>query len=153
MARIDRASRIIRASPHAIYRAYLDADAIAAWRPPEGMTAEIYAFDPRQGGVYRIAFIYAGEGQGKSSEKADVFEGCFIELIADRKIVERVVFKSDDPQFAGAMTITTTLTPAPGGTAVVVAAQDVPAGITPEDHQAGMDSSLANLAVFVEPGA
>ena len=67
--------------------------------------------------------------------------------------MERVVFESDDPQFAGAMTITTTLTPAPGGTAVVVAAQDVPAGITPEDHQAGMDSSLANLAAFVEPGA
>lgn len=152
MARIDKASRIIRASPHAIYRAYLDAASIAAWRPPEGMTAEIYAFDPREGGIYRMAFVYAGEGQGKSSEKADVFEGRFVELIADRKIVEQIVFESDDPRFSGAMTITTTLTRVPGGTEVVVAAQDVPAGITPEDHQAGMDSSLANLAAFVERG-
>ena len=150
MVRIDRASRTIRASPHAIYRAYLDAASIAAWRPPEGMAAEIYAFEPREGGVYRMAFVYLAEGQGKSSEKADVFEGRFIELVPDRRIVERVVFESDDPRFAGAMTITTTLTPDPGGTQVEVAATDVPPGISPEDHRVGMDSSLANLAAFVE---
>lgn len=150
MARIDKAARTIRASPRAIYRAYLDAASIAAWRPPAGMTAEIYAFEPREGGVYRMAFVYLGESRGKSSEKADVFEGRFVELVADRKIVERVVFEGDDPRFAGAMTITTTLTPADGGTQVTVAATDVPPGIRPEDHQAGMDSSLANLAAFVE---
>jgi len=151
MARVDRASRLIKAPPPAIYRAYLDPDAIAAWRPPEGMTAEIYAFEPREGGLYRMAFVYLGDGLGKTSEKADVFEGRFVELIPGRRIVERVAFESDDAAFAGAMTITTTLTPTGGGTRVDVAIADVPPGISPEDHQAGMDSSLANLAAFVEP--
>jgi uncharacterized protein YndB with AHSA1/START domain len=150
MARIDRASRVIRASPAVIYRAHLDPDAIAAWRPPEGMKAEIHAFEPREGGVYRMAFVYLGEGQGKTSEKADVFEGRFVELVPDRKIVEQAMFESEDPAFAGTMTITTTLTPTPDGTEVAVAATDVPPGIRPEDHQVGMDSSLANLAAFVE---
>jgi uncharacterized protein YndB with AHSA1/START domain len=150
MARVDRASRQIKATPQAIYRAHLDPDAVAAWRPPEGMKAEIEAFEPREGGVYRMAFVYLGEGQGKSSEKADVFEGRFAELVQDRKIVEQVVFESEDPAFAGTMTITTTLTPTSNGTEVAVAASDVPTGISPEDHHEGMSSSLANLAAFVE---
>jgi len=150
MARVDRASRLIHAPADAIYRAHLDPDALAAWRPPKGMTAEIYAFEPREGGVYRMVFIYLGEGQGKSSDKADVFEGRFVELIPDRRIVERVVFESADPRFAGAMTIATTLTPVADGTEVAVTAEDVPPGISPEGHQVGMDSSLSNLAAFVE---
>jgi uncharacterized protein YndB with AHSA1/START domain len=150
MPRVDSASRLIRATPQAIYRAHLDPAAIAAWRPPKGMAAEIYAFEGREGGAYRMAFVHLGEGQGKSSEKADIFEGRFAELFADRKIVEQVVFESEDPAFAGTMTITTTLTPVDGGTEVTVAATDVPPGISPEDHRLGMDSSLANLAAFVE---
>lgn len=148
--RIDRASRVIRAPAHAIYQAFLTPEAIAAWRPPQGMTAEIHAFEPREGGLYRMAFVYQGEGQGKTSDKADVFEGRFVELVPDRRIVERVTFESADPRFAGAMTLTTTLTPVIDGTEVAVAAEDVPPGISPEDHRTGMDSSLANLAAFVE---
>ncbi len=150
MTRIDRASKVIRAPARAIYQAFLTPEAVAAWRPPEGMTAEIHAFEPREGGVYRMAFVYLGEGQGKTTAKADVFEGRFVELVPDRRIVERVMFESTDPRFAGAMTITTTLMPVMDGTEVSVAAEDVPPGISPEDHQAGMDSSLANLAAFVE---
>lgn len=152
MARIDRASRIIKASPHAIYQAFLTPEAIAAWRPPKGMRAHIETFDPREGGLYRMAFVYLGEGQGKTSEKADVFEGRFVELTRDRRIVERIEFQSDDPRFAGAMTITTTLAPAPGGTEVAVAAANVPPGISVQDHQAGMASSLENLAAFIARG-
>lgn len=150
MARVDRASRTIRAMPQAIYRANLDPAAIAAWRPPRGMKAEIHAFDPREGGVYRMAFIYLGEGHGKTNAKADVFEGRFVALTPDRRIVERVTFESDDPAYGGWMTITTSLTPVEGGTRVEVAISDVPPGISAEDHQAGMDSSLANLAAFLE---
>jgi len=150
MGRVDSASRMIRATPQAIYRAHLDPVAVAAWRPPTGMRAEIYAFDPREGGGYRMAFVYLGEGQGKSTDKADVFEGRFVELVPDRKLVEQAVFESRDPRFSGVMTITTVLTPAGDMTEVAVAATDVPSGIDPGDHQLGIASSLANLAAFVE---
>jgi uncharacterized protein YndB with AHSA1/START domain len=150
MARIDRASRTIKATPHAIYGAHIDATSVAAWRPPEGMEAEVHAFDAREGGGYRMAFVHLGEGQGKTTEKADVFEGRFVELVPDRRIVEQVVFESEDPRFAGVMTITTVLTPVADGTEVAIAAENVPSGISAEDHQLGMDSSLANLAAFVE---
>ena len=122
-----------------------------AWRPPAGMRAEVYAFDAREGGGYRMAFVYEDASvRGKTGENADVFEGRFVELVPKVRIVERVVFRSDDPAFAGAMTVTTTLTPVPGGTEVGIVCENVPAGIRAEDHQVGMASTLANLAAFVE---
>jgi len=150
VARIDRASRVVRASPAAIYRAHTDPAALAAWRAPTGMRGEVYSFDAREGGGYRMALIYVAAGQGKTTDDADVFEGRFLELVPDRKIVEQVVFETDEADFAGPMTLTTTLTPVADGTRVEVAITNVPPGITPEDHQAGMTSSLANLAAFVE---
>ena len=146
-------SRVIKASPHKIYRAFLEPAAVAAWRPPKGMSAKVFAFEPRAGGGYRMAFIYQDGGKaraGKSSEDADVFEGRFAELVPDARIVEVVRFQSDDPAFAGEMTLTTTLHPVPQGTEVTVLAENVPRGITAEDHAAGIASSLANLARYVE---
>ena len=146
-------SRRIKAAPHVIYRAYLDPSAVAAWRPPEGMTAKVFAFEPRAGGGYRMAFVYADGGEanaGKSTADADVFEGRFVELVPDARIVEAVRFQSDDPAFAGEMTITTTLRPILEGTAVDVVITNVPDGISRADHEAGIASSLENLAKFVE---
>jgi uncharacterized protein YndB with AHSA1/START domain len=130
MARIDRASRMIEAPPAAIYRAHLDPAALAAWRAPQGMRGEVYSFDPREGGGYRMALVYVAGGQGKTNDKADVFEGRFVELIPDRRIVEQVRFETDDAAFAGAMTITTTFTAVDGGAQVDVAISHVPAGIS-----------------------
>jgi uncharacterized protein YndB with AHSA1/START domain len=151
--RTDSGSRIIRASPQTIYRAYLDPAAVAAWRPPKGMKAHVYAFDPREGGTYRISLVYADadhDVRGKTSEHADVFEGRFLKLVPNKLIVERVEFESDDPSFAGAMTITTTLTPVTDGTEVSILCEDVPLGIRPSDHQKGLTSTLENLAEFTE---
>ncbi|MDQ8699606.1 SRPBCC family protein [Hyphomicrobium sp. LHD-15] len=151
--RTDTASRMIAASAHTLYRAYLDRDAIAAWRPPQGMRAEIHAFDPHEGGGYRMSFIYmqaSDEAPGKTTAHADTFEGRFVELIPDQRIVEHIEFITDNPAFAGPMTIITTLKPVPGGTEVTVACENVPAGISESDHQAGLASSLANLASFTE---
>lgn len=150
MARIDRASRTIAATPRALYRAHLEPAALAAWRAPAGMRGEIYSFDPREGGGYRMALIYEDAGQGKTTDRTDAFEAAFVELVPDRRIVERVTFESDDPAFAGAMTIATSFTPVAAGTRIDVEISNVPSGITPEDHRAGMDSSLANLAAFLE---
>lgn len=146
-------SRVIKAPPHAIYRAFLEPAAVAAWRPPKGMSAKVFAFEPRAGGGYRMAFVYDDGGsasRGKTSQDADVFEGRFAELVPDARIVEVVRFQSDDPAFAGEMTLTTTLHAIPQGTEVTVLAENVPRGITAEDHAAGIASSLANLARYVE---
>jgi uncharacterized protein YndB with AHSA1/START domain len=146
-------SRVIKATAHRIYGAFLDPSAVAVWRPPQGMTARVYAFDPHAGGGYRMAFVYDDGGdanRGKTSEDADVFEARFAELVPDARIVEVVRFKSDDAAFAGEMKLTTTLGPASGGTRVTVLAENVPPGIRPADHEAGIASSLENLARYVE---
>ncbi|MFZ5792942.1 MAG: SRPBCC domain-containing protein, partial [Pseudomonadota bacterium] len=80
----------------------------------------------------------------------DRFAGRFVELLPYERIVEDVVFASDDPAFAGTMRVTTTLTPVADGTRVTIACANVPAGIGPDDHQAGMASTLRNLAGFIE---
>jgi len=151
LRRTDTGSRLIKASAETIYRALVDPEAVASWRPPQGMRAEILAFEPREGGTFRMAFIYEDAGShGKTSDNADVFEGRFVELVPDRRVVEVVEFESDDPAFAGAMRIVTTLEPVAGDTRVTVSCEDVPPGISEDDHRQGIASSLANLAAFTE---
>lgn len=90
-----------------------------------------------------MAFIYDdGKSRGKSTENADIFEGRFVTLEPDSKIVEAVSFESDDPAFAGTMTITTTLVPVSDGTKVTFTAENVPSGISEQDHRGGMLSTL-----------
>lgn len=148
--RTDTASRVIRATPEAIYRTFLDPASVAAWRPPEGMTAEIFSFEGREGGGYRMAFRYRAGGRGKTTEDADVFEGQFAELVPGERIVEVVTFESDDAAFAGEMRVITTLEPVADGTKVTFACENVPPGIGAQEHRAGIESTLANLAGFVE---
>ncbi|CAN5238057.1 SRPBCC family protein [soil metagenome] len=151
-SRIHIASRVILSSPRAIFRAFLDAESVASWRPPKGMTAQIFSFDPRVGGGYRMAFHYppTEQGRGKSTDDADICEGRFLEILPDTKIVEAVVFEANDPSFSGTMTITTSLTPVADGTKVSIRAENVPSGISEADHRAGMESTLKNLANFLE---
>lgn len=151
-SRTHTASRTIIASQRAIFRAFLDPEAVASWRPPKGMSAKVFAFDPRPDGVYKMAFIYSetDHGRGKSTADADIFEGRFVELVPDELIVEEVQFESDNPAFAGTMTITTALLPVTGGTKVSIRAENVPLGISADDHRIGMESTLKNLANFIE---
>ena len=151
--RTDSASRVIRASPRTIYQACLDPEALASWLPPEGMKGHIDVFDPREGGTFRMALAYEGSGHsmfGKTSEHSDVIRGQFLELVPDEQIVQQVGFEADDPAFAGAMTMTWTLAAVPGGTKVTILCENVPVGIRPEDHAAGLRSTLENLAAFTE---
>jgi uncharacterized protein YndB with AHSA1/START domain len=151
--RIDSASRVILATPRTLFRAFLDPEILASWRAPEGMTARIERFDPRSGGGYRIILSYpAGdtEAHGKTSPGEDVADVRFIELAPDDRIIEEVRFVSVDPGYATPMTITTSFEPVVDGTKVTVVARDVPPGISPEDHKAGIASSLRNLARLTE---
>ena len=136
-----------------VYRACLDPEALAAWRAPDNMTGRMHAFDPRPGGRYRMSLTYqdpAGS-PGKSSHDTDTFEGRFVELVANEKIVEVVRFDAQDPGFAGEMTIVTTLADAGSGTAVTMAFENIPPGIRPEDNEEGTRQSLRKLAALVEP--
>ena len=147
------ASKVIKVWPGTIYQAFLEPEAVAAWRPPAGMTAHVYAFDPREGSTFRMAFGYADTDHsvpGKTSEHADVSHGRFLELVPDKRIVELVEFESDDPAFSGATTIITTFAAVPGGTKVTIRCENVPSGIRQSDHQTGMTSTLNNLAAFTE---
>jgi uncharacterized protein YndB with AHSA1/START domain len=150
--RTDTATRRIGASPEAIYAALTDPDARLRWLPPTGMTAEIERFDLRPGGGYRmvLTLIDPADGTGKSSADSDVVEATFVELVEGRRVVEAVEFDSDDPAFAGTMTMAWQLTPAADGTDVSIVASGVPTGISPADHATGMQSSLDNLAAHVE---
>jgi uncharacterized protein YndB with AHSA1/START domain len=146
-------SRIIKAPRRAVYRACLDAAAIAAWRRPPNMRARIEAFDAREGGCYRISLTYtdaAAAPRGKSAGDTDSFDGRFVALVPDEKIVEAITFDSADPQLAGAMLMTTRLADAAAGTEVTILCENIPAAIRPEDNALGTRLALANLAALLE---
>ncbi len=151
--RTDRASRLIKAPPAAIYRAFIDPQALVAWLPPSGMTGHIEHFEPKPGGRYRMTLTYDAPDHstlGKSSEDADTVEGEFVRLVADSEVVQRFAFESDDPAFAGVMTMTWKLEPTPDGVEVSIVCENVPEGISAEDHATGLASSLENLAAYCE---
>jgi uncharacterized protein YndB with AHSA1/START domain len=151
--RVDSASRLIKAPSRRIYQAFMDPTALVSWLPPKGMNARFEAHDPRQGGTYRMVLAYEDpdhSAPGKTSEHTDVVRGRFLELIPDESIVQSVEFESEDPTFAGEMKMTWTLTAVPGGTEVSIRCENVPEGIRPEDHEAGLRSTLENLAAFAE---
>lgn len=146
-------SKVIKAPRPAVYRACLDPDALAKWRVPDNMTAQVHVFDAREGGRFRMSLTYqdlADSPGGKSSEYTDTFEGRFIELILDTKIVEVVAFESPDPNFAGEMKITTSLRDTAEGTEITLLFQDVPAGIRLDDNETGTRQSLQKLAALLE---
>lgn len=150
--RIDTAARVIQAPPSAIYRAFMDPESLVSWLPPEGMSARIDEFDAREGGTYQLTLTYEADPSyvGKTSDNTDVSRGRFLKLVPDTKIVTAGVFDSEDPAFAGEMTQTWYLEEVPEGTKVTIVSENVPPGIGKEDHDAGMNSSLGNLADFLE---
>jgi uncharacterized protein YndB with AHSA1/START domain len=152
MTRTDTASRVISAPIERVYTALVDPDALTAWLPPDGMSGRFERFDARPGGSYRMILTYtnASAAPGKATADSDVVEARFIDIVPGVRVVQAVDFVSDDPAYAGTMTMTWQVTTADAGTRVEIRADDVPAGISAEDHAAGLASSLANLAAYVE---
>jgi uncharacterized protein YndB with AHSA1/START domain len=126
---------------------------LVSWLAPEGMKAEIHAFEPREGGTYRMSLTYNWPDHltpGKTSKHTDAVQGRFLELVPAKRIVQEVEFESEDPTFAGTMTMNWSLAAVPGGTEVTVRCENVPVGIRQDDHATGLASTLTNLAAFVE---
>ena len=147
--RRDVASRLIKALPLTIYDAFVAPEALVQWLPPQGAAMEIQAFEPRAGGRFRMTLTFTA-APGKSTANTDVVVGRFVELVPQQCIVQEFEFDSSDPAFAGTMTMRWVLAAAASGTNVTVTAENVPPGISQADHEIGLNSSLANLAAYVE---
>jgi len=148
-----RVSRTIKAPRKAVYQAFLDRDAVASWLPPETMTGQVHAFDPREGGKFGMSLTYQDPKHspgGKTTEDTDTFQGRFVELVPYEKIVWGVEFESQDPGFAGEMRITWSLADADEGTEVTVLCENLPKDLRPEDNEMGSQSSLQKLAALLE---
>lgn len=153
MPRLDRAVADVPASPHEVYAAFVDPDALAAWLPPDGMEGELADARLREGGGFTMALTYAAPsgGRGKTTEDTDVTHVVIDELVEGERVVWGVEFESDDPDNAGRMTMTWTFTAQDGGTRVAIDATDVPPGIDADAHQQGLEASLAQLVAHCTP--
>lgn len=152
-------TRRVNAPREAVYRALLDAHAVAKWMAPDGMTSHVHAFDPREGGAFRISLTYAAPtGTGKTTAHTDTYHGTFTRLVPNEQVVEVVEFETTDPSMQGEMTITFTLSDAADGpgtgaaTELVAVHENVPSGVSPADNELGWRMSLAKLAALVEAG-
>jgi uncharacterized protein YndB with AHSA1/START domain len=152
MPRTDRSARVVDAPVGRVFKALVDRTALETWLPPRGMTARFERFDPTPGGSYRLVLTYADPtgGRGKTSADSDVVEARYVDIVPDDRVVQAVDFYSDDPAFAGTMTMTWSVQAVDGGTRVEITADDVPDRISADDHAAGLTSSLENLASYVE---
>lgn len=152
VARTDTSFRLVAAPPDRVFDAFIDPDALTAWLPPGGMHGSFERFDVRPGGSYRMILTYddASTAPGKATADSDVVEARFVDIVPGVRVVQAVDFVSDDPSYAGTMTMTWEVTAVDEGTRVDIRAEDVPDGISAEDHAAGLASSLAKLAAYVE---
>jgi uncharacterized protein YndB with AHSA1/START domain len=152
MPRTDTGSRVIAAPPERVWAALVDPAALLAWLPPGEMTGRFERFDARPGGGYRIVLTYpdASGAPGKASADSDIVEARFVDIVPGERIVQAVDFVSDDPANAGTMTMTWQVTAVDARTRVDIIADDVPDGISADDHAAGLTSSLAKLAAYLE---
>ena len=138
-----RLHRVLRAPPERVYRALLDADAMAKWLPPNGCTGKVHHVDAKVGGTYRMSFTNFTNGRSHS------FGGDYLELVPNERIVHTDKF--DDPNLSGTMKTTLSLRQVFCGTELNVAQEGVPAMIPPEACYLGWQESLAQLALLVEP--
>jgi uncharacterized protein YndB with AHSA1/START domain len=145
----------VSASRPAVYRALLDAGAIAKWRVPAGMSSQVHEFDAREGGTFRVSLTYdAPVGTGKSAPHTDTYHGHFVKLVPNEQVVEVFEFETADPALRGTMTMTmtmtTTLTDAGGGTDVLIVHEGIPDVVPAADNETGTRMALASLAQLVE---
>ncbi|MFZ2625092.1 MAG: SRPBCC domain-containing protein [Propionibacterium sp.] len=153
MGRTDRARLLIHRDRAEVFAALVDQQALLRWLPPRGMQGRFLGFDMREGGSYRLELRYldASGAPGKSSADSDVSEVHILRIVPGERIVQEVRFESTDPSLEATMQMEWSLHSSDAGTDVEIVARDVPDGIRASEHAAGITSSLANLAGYLEP--
>jgi uncharacterized protein YndB with AHSA1/START domain len=137
-----RLHRVLRATPERIYRAFLDADAMAKWLPPHGFTGKVHHIDAKVGGTYKMSFT------NFTTKSSQSFGGEYLELIPNERI--RHTDKFDDPNLPGEMQTTVSLQKVSCGTEVNIVQEGIPEAIPPEACYLGWQQSLTLLAQLVE---
>ncbi|CAN5192440.1 SRPBCC family protein [soil metagenome] len=134
--------RVLRATPERVYRAFLDADALAKWLPPNGFTGKVHHLDARVGGTYRMSFT------NFTTQSSHSFGGSYLELVPNERIVHTDKF--DDPNLPGEMKVTINLKKVSCGTELNIVQECIPDVIPPEACCLGWQESLTLLAKLVE---
>lgn len=137
-----RFHRVLRAKPERVYRAFLDADAMAKWLPPHGFTGKVHHLDARVGGTYKMSFTNFSTGHAHS------FGGTYVELVPNQRI--RYTDRFDDPNRPGEMVTTIVIKPVSVGVEVNISQEGIPAAIPAEMCYLGWQESLMLLAQLVE---
>jgi uncharacterized protein YndB with AHSA1/START domain len=138
-----RLHRVLRATPEKVYKAFLDADAMAKWLPPYGFTCKVHSMDARVGGTYKMSFTNFTTGNGHS------FGGEYKELVPSEKV--RYTDSFDDPNLPGEMETAVSLKQVSCGTEIHVVQEGLPEAIPVEMCYLGWQESLEQLAKLVEP--
>ena len=134
--------RVLRATPDRVYRAFLDADAMAKWLPPNGFTGKVHHSDPRVGGTYKMSFTNFTSGKSHS------FGGEYLELVPNERL--RYVDRFDDPNLKGEMQVTVSIRKVLVGSEVNIVQAGIPDVIPAEACYLGWQESLTLLAKLVE---
>jgi uncharacterized protein YndB with AHSA1/START domain len=135
--------RVIAAKPDKVYRAFLDADALAKWIPPNGFTGKVHHIDAKVGGKFKMSFTNFTTGKSMS------FGGEYLELVPGERL--RYTDNFDDPNLLGEIQVTVDLKKVSVGTELTIVQEGLPAVIPLEACYLGWQESLANLARLVEP--
>jgi len=142
-SRSVRLHRVLRAKPEKVYRAFLEADALAKWLPPYGFTCTVHHLEAAVGGTFKMSFRNFSTGNSHS------FGGDYLELIANQRI--RYTDKFDDPNLPGVMEVIVSLEPVMCGTELSIVQSGIPDVIPLEMCYLGWQESLAQFATLVEP--
>ena len=138
-----RLHRVLATRPEKVYRAFLEADALAKWLPPNGFACTVHHLEPKVGGKFKMSFRNFTTGIGHS------FGGEYVELVPNERL--RYTDKFDDPNLAGEIVVTVTLKKVSVGTEVHIVQEGLPDVIPVEACYLGWQESLRNLARLVEP--
>jgi uncharacterized protein YndB with AHSA1/START domain len=137
-----RLHRVLRAPPAKVYQAFLDAEAMAKWLPPNGFTCKVHHLDAKVGGTHKMSFTNFATGQTHS------IGGTYLELVPHELI--RYTDKFDDPNLPGELKVTITLKKVSVGTELDIVQEGIPEVIPTEACYLGWQESLRLLAMLVE---
>ena len=138
-----RLHRVLATKPEKVYRAFIEADALAKWLPPNGFTCTVHHFDAKVGGNFKMSF------RNFTTTNSHAFGGEYVELVPGERL--RYTDKFEDPNLPGEIQVTVTLKKVSVGTEVNIVQEGIPDAIPPEACYLGWQESLRNLGKLVEP--